>query len=156
MSTAIPESIQLLMQEIGPATPEIDAVMQSEERSWAIQFDDETVVQVEWADEPSRLVLSSALGQVNPEMRLPVYETLLSYNLLWQDTGGVKAALAGPGGEVSLLYELFADTLLSLGDLRTVLLNFMQLTQLWTAYVKSDASAPVNMSMSTDEMHLRA
>lgn len=156
MSTAIPESIQLLMQEIGPDMPEIDAVMQSEENSWAIQFDDETVVQIEWADEPSRLVLSSALGQVNPEMRLPVYETLLSYNLLWQDTGGVKAALAGPGGEVSLLYELFADTSLSLGDLRTVLLNFMQLTQLWTAYVKSDASAPVNIPMSSEEMHLRA
>jgi hypothetical protein len=156
MSTAIPESIQLLMQEIGPATPEIDAVMQSEEGSWAVQFEDETVVQIEWADEPSRLVLSSALGQARPEMRLPVYETLLSYNLLWQDTGGVKAALAGPGGEVSLLYELFADTALSLGDLRTVLLNFMQLTQLWAPYVKSDASTPVNVPMSTEEMHLRA
>ncbi|MDB5823642.1 MAG: hypothetical protein JWR21_2346 [Herminiimonas sp.] len=156
MSSAIPESIQLLMQEIGPATLEIDAVMQSEEGSWAVQFDDETVVQIEWADEPSRLVLSSALGQARPEMRLPVYETLLSYNLLWQDTGGVKAALAGPGGEVSLLYEMFADTELSLSDLRTVLLNFMQLTQLWASYVKSDASTPVNAPMPTEEMHLRA
>jgi hypothetical protein len=155
MSTATPEAIQLLMQEIGPGTPEIDAVMQIEEGSWVIQFEDEAVVQIEWADEPSRLVLSSTLGQVDPEMRLPVYETLLSYNLLWQDTGGVKAALAGPDGEVSLLFELFADAL-PLADLRTVLLNFTHLTRLWGAYVKSDASAPVTAPMSSEEMHLRA
>lgn len=155
MPTAIPETIELLLQEIGPETPEINAVMQSEEGSWAVEFDDETVVLLDWAEQPNRLVLSSSLGQVRPEMRLKVYETLLSYNLLWQETGGVKTALGGPDGEASLLYEMFVDDLV-LADLRTVLLNFAQLTRLWTAYVESDESAPVRAPISGEEMHLRA
>ena len=71
------EKIQQLMQELGPNTPDIDAVVQTEEPSWAIQFSDETVVIIESAEDPGRMVLSAELGSASDRLQLPIYETLL-------------------------------------------------------------------------------
>lgn len=38
------ERIQIMMEEIGPNMPEIEAVIQSEEKNWAIQFEDQSIV----------------------------------------------------------------------------------------------------------------
>ena len=89
MTTTI-EKIQQFLQELGPNTPDIDAVVQTEDPSWAIQFSDETIVIIEPAEDPPRMVLSSELGSANESLQLPIYETLLCYNLLWRETGGVK------------------------------------------------------------------
>lgn len=44
------QSVQAIMQLLGPGTPEIDAIIQSEDSSWAIQFSDESVIVIDWAD----------------------------------------------------------------------------------------------------------
>ena len=140
MATPV-EQIQQLMQELGPATPDIDAVVQTEEPSWAIQFSDETIVIIEPAEDPERMVLSAELGSASDTLQLPIYETLLCYNLLWKDTGGVKMALSGPGGELVLLYELFSANL-TLNELQTVLSNFVSIAQIWTVYVTGESEQP--------------
>jgi len=96
------------------------------------------------------------LGAPSESMQLSVYETLLCYNLLWKDTGGVKMALSGPGGELVLLYELFVSEL-ALNELQTVLSNFVSIAQVWGVYVtgegnESAASLPGPMDM----LHLGA
>lgn len=148
-------SVQLLMQELGPTTPEIDAIIQSDETSWAIQFSDESIIIIDWADAPPRLVISATLGRPAEESRLAVYRTMLSYNLLWKDTGGVKAALAGPMGDVILLVDLYADQLYE-AELRTVLLNFVQLALVWSSYVTNQDGATADVPLAVDNMHLRA
>ena len=150
------ERMQIMMEEIGPAMPEVEAVIQSEEKNWAIQFEDQSIVMLEWAESPDRVVLTAMLGIPSETMQLSVYETLLCYNLLWKDTGGVKMALSGPGGELVLLYELFA-TNLNRNELQTVLINFVSIAQVWSVYVTGEGDQSANgLPSPTDMLHLGA
>jgi hypothetical protein len=150
------ERMQIMMEEIGPAMSEIEAVIQSEEKNWAIQFEDQSIVMLEWAENPDRVVLTAMLGVPSETMQLSVYETLLCYNLLWKDTGGVKMALSGPGGELVLLYELFASNL-NRNELQTVLINFVSISQVWSVYVTGEGEQPAsNLPSPTDMLHLGA
>ena len=150
------ERMQIMMEEIGPAMPEVEAVIQSEEKNWAIQFEDQSIVMLEWAESPDRVVLTAMLGIPSETMQLSVYETLLCYNLLWKDTGGVKMALSGPGGELVLLYELFASNL-NRNELQTVLINFVSISQVWSVYVTGEGEQPAsNLPSPTDMLHLGA
>ena len=76
------DKIQDLISQIGPVFPDIDAVIQTEDPSWAIQFVDELVVMIEQLEHPDRMVFSSEIGTVADDQELPVYEALLCYNLL--------------------------------------------------------------------------
>lgn len=154
MATSL-ERMQIMMEEIGPAMPEIDAVIQSEEENWAIQFEDQTIVTLEWADKPDRIVLSAMLGIPSESMQLSIYETLLCYNLLWKDTGGVKMALAGPNGELMLLYDLYMSDL-TLNDMQTVLSNFVSIAQVWSVYVTGEEEQTAVMPAPLDMLHLGA
>ena len=52
------ENAELLMQELGPGAPDVDVVVRGEDNNWAVQLDDESIVLVEWLDNPLRLLLS--------------------------------------------------------------------------------------------------
>lgn len=150
------ERMQIMMEEIGPSMTEIEAVIQSEDKNWAIQFDDQAIVMLEWADQPDKVVLTTMLGTPSEAMQLSVYETLLCYNLLWKDTGGVKMALSGPGGELVLLYELFAANL-TINELQVVLTNFLSIAQVWSVYVTGESENPVTGAPGPmDMLHLGA
>ncbi len=150
------ERMQIMMEEIGPSLPEIEAVIQSEDKNWAIQFSDQAIVMLEWAENPDRVVLTSLLGAPSESMQLSVYETLLCYNLLWKDTGGVKMALSGPGGDLVVIYELFS-TDLTLGELQTVLTNFVSIAQIWTVYVTGESEQPgMSLPGAVDMLQLGA
>lgn len=150
------EVIQNLIQELGPMTTDIDAVIQTEEPSWAIQFADETIVIIEAAEEPARMVFSSELGSPDDTLQLPIYETLLCYNLLWRETGGVKIGLAGPKGALILSCELCLENL-SLMDLHEGINNFTRIVRTWTKYVSGESTdAPTLPGMGASTMHLHA
>lgn len=155
MSSTV-EKIQTLIQELGPVSPDIDAVVQTEEPSWAIQYSDETIVIIEAAEEPQRIVLSSELGSPTDSLQLPIYETLLCYNLLWRETGGVKIGLAGPKGALILSCELCLESL-SLMDLQEGMTNFIKIVRTWAKYVTGEnTDAPVLPGMASGNMHLHA
>ncbi len=151
------ENIQQLLQELGPNTSDIDAVVQTEEPSWAIQFADETIVIIEAADDPARMVLSAELGAASDSLQLPIYETLLCYNLLWRDTGGVKIGLAGPKGALIMSSEICLNGL-NLPDLQQGIADFANIVRSWTKYVANADSqaAPPLSGMRTDTLHLHA
>ena len=150
------ERMQAMMEEVGPAMAEIEAVIQSEDKNWAIQFEDQSIIMLEWSERPDRIVLSSMLGIPSEAMQLSVYEALLCYNLLWKDTGGVKMALAGPGGDLMLLYELYVDQLM-LNDLQIVISNFSSISQVWSVYVTGESQELLgNVPGPMDMLHLGA
>lgn len=150
------EKIQNLIQELGPVTADIDAVVQTEEPSWAIQYADDTIVIIEAAEEPPRMVLSSELGSPDDTLQLPIYETLLCYNLLWRETGGVKIGLAGPKGALILSCELCLDNL-SLMDLQEGMTTFTSIVRTWTKYVTGESTtAPSLPGMAASNLHLHA
>jgi hypothetical protein len=127
-------AIQLLMQELGPQTLTVDAVVQHGEKTWAVQLNDESIVLMEWDGEPERLVLSTDLGVPVEERRLDVYQLLLCYNLLWRESGGLKTALGGPDGGAMLLYEWSGEQA-TLMEMQTVLDNFSRVGAMWRSYI---------------------
>lgn len=140
MATTI-EQIQQLIQELGPHMQDIDAIVQTEEPSWAIQFSDETIVIIEAAEDPARMVFSAELGSANDTNQHAVYEALLCYNLMWRDTGGVKIGLAGPQGTLIISTELCLESLM-LNDLQHTLKNFLKITRSWQSFVSQTAPTP--------------
>ena len=154
MATII-EKIQQLIQELGPNMQDIDAIVQTEEPSWAIQFSDETIVIIEAAEEPARMVFSAELGNASENNQRAIYEALLCYNLMWRDTGGVKIGLAGPQGALIISTELCLEGLM-LNDLQISLTNFLKITRSWQGFVQQTlpTSAPLpGMEGSSFTMH---
>ena len=140
MATTI-EQIQQLIQELGPHMQDIDAIVQTEEPSWAIQFSDETIIIIEAAEEPARMVFSAELDSANDANQHTVYEALLCYNLMWRDTGGVKIGLAGPQGALIISTELCLEGLM-LNDLQFTLKNFLKITRSWQGFVSQTVPTP--------------
>ncbi len=154
--TATIEKIQKLMEELGPAHSDIDAIVQTEEPSWALQFSDETVVIIEPSEEPSRMILSTELGSATDSMELPIYETLLCYNFMWRETGGVKIGLAGPKGELIMSSELCLEDLILI-NLQEAIDNFVSIARSWRTYVTGNMqSAPALPNMESNNFHLQA
>ncbi|MFN5233254.1 MAG: type III secretion system chaperone [Burkholderiaceae bacterium] len=151
------EQIEHLIKEIGPAMPEVDAIVQTEDPSWAIQFSDETIIILEPADDPSRVVISTELGAAVEAQQRRVYETMLCYNLMWRDSGGVKIGLAGPQGALIISTDVCIEGLM-LQDLKQEIERFLQIARSWTQYVgKADAGeAPPLPGMDAGSVHLHA
>lgn len=155
MDTTI-EQIRQLVQELGPSMPDIDAVVQTDEPSWAIQFSDETILIMEAADDPSRIVISAELGAAAEAQQRTIYETLLCYNLMWRTSGGVKIGLAGPQGALIISTEVCLQGL-TLADLQQELGKFLQIVRSWTDYVaKADTAQAPPLPGLNDSLHLHA
>ena len=150
------DKIQDLISQIGPVFPDIDAVIQTEDPSWAIQFVDELVVMIEQLEHPDRMVFSSEIGTVADDQELPIYEALLCYNLLWKDTGGVKIGLAGPKGILIVTTELLLDGL-TLMTFQEALTNFTNIAKSLGKYVIRDKKNPSSLSnVISNSLHLQA
>ena len=136
--TPIPTSVTHLLQALGPATDLVrDVSFNDEDGSWAIVMDDESEVLVEWDDAPSRLLLSSLLGNA-PQGREPLlYTSALAYSGAGMAHGGVTVGLGGAGGELMVMLQLSADALL-LQDLQKALLQFHATTLEWARFVTGD------------------
>lgn len=128
------DTVQLIMQEVGPQTPNIDAVVQHGEDSWALQLDDTSILFIEYATDPDRLVLSMELGMPIRERRLEVCQLMLSYNLLWEENAGLTMALGGPEGSATLLCE-WRSAEPELQDFQEELRKFFQVAQAWRSYI---------------------
>ena len=155
MATTI-EQIQQLVQEIGPSMQEIDAVVQTEEPSWAIQFSDETIIILEAADDPSRAVISAELGMITEAQQRNVYETMLCYNMMWRGSGGVKIGLAGPQGALIISRDVCLDNL-TLAALQQEIGSFLKITRSWTQFIAQgeQAELPPLPGMGTAGMHMQ-
>ena len=92
------------MHELGPAMPEVDAVVQHEAGSWDIWFEDDVCVALDWQLAEPRLRLSIALGEPSAAVGRAVCEALLKANLAWSAQGSVRAAMCDTG-QLLLLAE---------------------------------------------------
>jgi len=136
--TPIPTSVTHLLQALGPATDLVrDVSFNDEDGSWAIVMDDESEVLVEWDDAPSRLLLSSLLGNAPQGREQLLYTSALAYSGAGLSHGGVTVGLGGAGGELMLMLQLSADALL-LQDLQKGLLHLHASTLEWTRFVAGD------------------
>jgi len=129
------EQIQQFLEQLGPASDDVASIAQTGDRSWAVAYDESTVVALEFVPDRNVLVLTIDLGKPADDRRADVYGALLSFNALWRETGGVKTAMAD--GELFQIYDLVADGL-TLGDLRNVLGNFVEKARVFRRFVAGE------------------
>ncbi len=111
MSLALSE-MQQLMHELGPAMPEVEAVVQHEAGSWDIWLEGDVCMGLDWQQVEPRLRLCMALGDLPEAADSVVCQALLKANLVWSAQGAVRAALCD-AGQLMLL----AEPVLATGDL---------------------------------------
>jgi hypothetical protein len=128
-----PERVGLIIEEAGPRDDAIAGIMRSGETSWAVQYGD---FEIECEYEPTldRLMLQAAIGAVPKEKQARAYETMLAYNLIWRETGGVRMALAGPNLDAVQMVDLNGSEL-STELLLRVLGNFAEKAEIWREFI---------------------
>jgi len=132
-----------LMSEVGPLDDMILACIKTPDGAYAVRFEDVDVL-VERDGDRDRIALSVEIGAPPPSRALEVYETLLSYNLLWRETGGVRMALTGRKGSVVQFVDLTGSEI-NPRSIATVAANLASLTEIWRAFLQSaggDSAAP--------------
>lgn len=88
----------------------IATILQTGDAAWQVDFEDISI-ELEFDEGSGRLVVSAELGVPPPERRLAVFEALLSYALLWRDTGFLRAGLGGAEGALVLIGDTGAEGL---------------------------------------------
>jgi len=151
------EQIEQLVKQLGPVMPEIDAIVQTEEPSWAVQFSDETILLFEASEDPARIVISTELGAAAEAQQRALYKTMLCYNLMWRDSGGVKIGLAGPQGVLIISTDVCIEGL-TLQDFQQQIQSFLKIARSWTQYVgkAETGEAPPLPGMDSGSLHLHA
>ena len=133
------EQIQHLMREIGPLVDAIDAIEQVGEQNWAIGFDEATWLTVDYNEQTDKLTLAIDCGPSPEQNRIKLYETLLTYNYLWEETGGLRMALDEPGGRVVLIFDVAVHGLDS-ATFATVVENMVTKSRLWQQSIQGVGS----------------
>lgn len=127
-----------LMGAVGPQDDAILAVVKTPDGAYAVRFEELDVL-VERDVDRDRIALSVEIGSPRASRALAIYETLLSYNLLWQETGGVRMALTGKGGNVVQFVDLTGSEINPV-SIATVAVNLASLTEIWRAFLESEGS----------------
>ena len=133
--------LDVLFQELGPATDEVTEVFQDDSEHWSVVVHGETQIALELDSAQQKLILSTTLGAPSEQRRLETYELLLISNHARSQVGGITMALTGPQGHVVQMYEL-NTTELTLQILQTVLVSFAAKSHFWKEIVTLELAAP--------------
>ena len=137
-----------MLVKLGPELDVDEIAAYEESKTWAVAASDsgwEAVVLLHYDEASKKLFISGDCGPAPEDKLLTTYEFLLKYNLACIDTGGARFALDGPGGEVSLIFDvsLFG---LEADILGTAIGNFINLLRTMQAMVLCgfDGEKPAN------------
>ena len=128
--------VQSLMQDLGPSVPEIDILLQEDDSHWLLQSQDGLQIEIAHCENPSRLLLSAAIGSPETEQIGDMYITMLCTNLLFAEQHALRVALTHPGGDFLLISELVLDDY-SLGSLSKMLTEYMQQARYFCELISS-------------------
>ena len=133
------QAIHELMAQAGPVL-ELEQVTEfAEDAAWALAFDRETQIDVEYDEAGARLVLTGNVGAVPEHARAKAYEALLQYTYIWTEHGGVRAALDPLNALVVLMVELPVAGL-EISRLASVVQNFRGAIEGWRGVLASIAA----------------
>ncbi|MCO7222958.1 type III secretion system chaperone [Pleionea sp. CnH1-48] len=138
------EQIDLILTELGPA---IDAsyIVKHDESNWSIVSSDNLIIDIFYAPEQHKLTLQCDLDKALPQSP-ELYKMLLTYNCLWQETGGLRVALNSDNSLVQI-FDLFIEEL-SLPDLITITQNFLERANVWKEVIED-----ADLSQFDNEQH---
>ena len=102
-------------------------------------------------------MISTELGAAAEAQQRTIYETMLCYNLMWRDSGGIKIGLAGPNGTLIISTDVCIEGL-TLQGLQQETEAFLKIARTWMQYVgRADAGeAPPLPGIGGSSFHLHA
>ena len=127
------EVVQQLMAEIGPRMELSEVSEFTEEESWVLVVDDQTVISADYDPDGARIFFSTEVAQPPAQNRARFYEQMLMFNHMWPETGGLRFALDGPAGAAVLSFDLPLDGLDIQGVEQSLSTLLEQLT-IWRAH----------------------
>jgi hypothetical protein len=130
-----------LMSRLGPTAPGVEAVLATGTTAWTVLMTDGREIRFDLDTETGGLTAATGLGRPQPGDRLKVYEAALLFNTLWRQSGGLRLAMAGEHGPMSLGLELPAAAM-DLEGLQTVLAALAARGTSWSDFVAGTASGP--------------
>lgn len=125
------EYVEQLLNDLEQETPEM-AYQQMADNQWLLAWSDHTIVHIEFDPEESRVTLSTGIGQPDPEQDAAIHKSLLMYNTLWSETGGVTLGLMDD--EVVQLYSACTCQLTS-NSFGSIVRNFVAKALIWRIWV---------------------
>ena len=144
--------IDALLGAVGPLDDAILAVVRTGEDAWTLRFED-LDVDVEFDAQSERLMLSAVVGPVPATRAAKIHEMLLIYGLIWRETGAVRLALTGPGGEAVQMVDLFAPQA-SPEALVVLASNLAERTRIWRDLIADDPDAPDGAADGAPDMNM--
>ncbi len=132
--------LQYLMGQLGPATADIQLVVQLTEDCWQVELDGGLSLQIGWQEQRGCMLFSCGLGSSTLVEREKIYPLLLNANLLLAGISGARLALSQPGEEVMLIGEYWMN-LPSLDGLHQYLNEFLHLALKYAEQVVSPPTA---------------
>jgi len=107
MSQLTPHDIEVALNEATKADPELGTVTPLDNSSWLIELTSRDDILAEWAADPPRLVLTTALGRPELEHELLAYKLALTYNAQWHHNGTLRLARDHEDGDLLLMVDLY-------------------------------------------------
>ncbi|MGV3661133.1 MAG: type III secretion system chaperone [Prosthecobacter sp.] len=121
-----------------------------DEPLWVFVVNEDTVIELHLDAESDRVVLGCDLAKPEDNGKAQMYEMLLAYNSLWQQTGGGRMSLNAHTGVVEFCMEVPASPLQP-DSLFQVMSDFMSVALSWREVIQNgDLSAAGRPSLLDD------
>lgn len=138
------DQVELLITELGPAADFVNAVERLDENSWGVACADESIgVKIDFEPDNEVLTLLTELGSVAEQNRLATYETMLMYNAIGQQTGGIRMGIADQQGTAVQELDLATEGL-ELNYLTARLQDFVLKAALWISIIERGGVSDTN------------
>ncbi len=105
--TEVADHLSTMLIDLGEVMPDVTAVLKSGDTSWVVGFRDGQSFEIDLDAANGRVYLATTLGTPPPAIAEDIHASLLTYNMLARETGGVRMATAAPGGEVYMMLDVF-------------------------------------------------
>ena len=122
------------MQDLGPAMPDVDCIIQQDSGQWCIHWNDGLRVDVSRCDQPMRLMLSALIAVPGAQSLSDVHTTMRCVDLIVAEDPTLRVALTRPGGDLMLISEWVPDQC-ALADFRDTLLRHAERARYFSALI---------------------
>jgi hypothetical protein len=135
------ERMSLILTEVAQRL-DVDGLLAMDDRdAWFIGFNENTEIDVELDPSGHRVTFQCSLGRPDDARRDHLCRTLLQYNYLWRETGGMRMALDGADGEVVQIFDMPSESV-DAESVQNVLGNFAQAASAWREMLSRGGDTP--------------
>jgi hypothetical protein len=126
------ETLDGLLAACAPNVEGLELVYKSADGTWTAAFSDDTIATIHADLDRNRLTVVMTVAPLTDANREPIMHGLLTYAMMWKETGGVRMGLGG--NQVFILADLvLADV--SEQSAAVLLANLHAKARIWAGFV---------------------